>query len=47
MPRVAVNQLSNSETVSHTEHNVITPITFSVTLVGYFTHKVHVFNSVT
>jgi len=28
MPRVAVNQLSNSETVSHTEHNVITPITF-------------------
>jgi len=28
MPRAAVNQLSNSETVSHTEHNVITPITF-------------------
>jgi len=28
MPRVAVNQLSNSETVSHTERSVITPITF-------------------
>jgi len=28
MPRVAVNQLSNSETGSHTEHNIITPITF-------------------
>jgi hypothetical protein len=28
MPRVEVNQLSNSETVSHTEHNAITPITF-------------------
>jgi hypothetical protein len=28
MPRIAVNQLSNSETVSHTAHSVITPITF-------------------
>lgn len=28
MPRVAVNQLSNSETVLHTEYNAVTPITF-------------------